>query len=144
MVDWSGWLTLLHLASTLFMVGVIWFVQLVHYPLMAHYERSDFVDSHLRHTRRTGRVVIGPMLVEAATAFLLVWPGTVDVAAPLAWAGLVVLAVVWASTFGLQVPQHRRLARGFDPAAHRVLVRSNWLRTAAWTVRGALAVAMLV
>ena len=28
-------LLLVHAASTLFMAGVIWFVQVVHYPLMA-------------------------------------------------------------------------------------------------------------
>jgi hypothetical protein len=38
----------------------------------------------------------------------------------------------------LQVPLHTRLARGFDPAAHRQLVRTNWLRTLAWTLRALL------
>jgi hypothetical protein len=40
------------------------------------------------------------------------------------------------------VPQHRRLERGWGERAHRALVRGNWLRTAAWTVRAALALAI--
>jgi hypothetical protein len=36
-----------------------------------------------------------------------------------------------------------RLSTGFDPVVHRRLVRTNWIRTAAWTVRGAAAVAMV-
>ena len=34
--------------------------------------------------------------------------------------------------------------QGFDAAVHRRLVRTNWIRTVGWTLRGALAVAMLV
>lgn len=30
---WAKWLLLLNLASALFMTGLIWFVQVVHYPL---------------------------------------------------------------------------------------------------------------
>ena len=55
------------------------------------------------------------------------------------WAGLALLAVIWLSTALVQVPLHRRLQGGFDAAAHRRLVRTNWLRTAAWTLRAALA-----
>jgi hypothetical protein len=38
---------------------------------------------------------------------------------------------------------HHRLERGFDPAAYRQLVRGNWIRTIAWSLRGLLAVQML-
>ena len=74
----------LHLAATLVMVGVIWYVQLVHYPLMARVATTSFPEFHNEHTRRTGWVVIGPMLVEAATAVLLVVPGVETVPRPLA------------------------------------------------------------
>ena len=58
-------------------------------------------------------------------------------------AGLVLLALVHVSTVSLQVPAHRRLASGFDDAVAKRLVRSNWIRTAGWTARGGVAVAML-
>jgi len=51
--------------------------------------------------------------------------------------------VCWLSTALLQVPRHRQLARGFDARAHAFLVRSNVVRTAAWTARGALCLWML-
>jgi hypothetical protein len=47
------------------------------------------------------------------------------------------------STWRLQVPRHDALARGWDAAAHRALVRSNWVRTAAWSARAALLLAAL-
>jgi hypothetical protein len=80
------------------------------------------------------------MLVEAVTAFFLV---VLVPEQPLVWWGLVLLVLIWGSTLALQVPQHRRLERGFDAAAHRRLVRTNWIRTFAWTARGIIALALL-
>lgn len=125
------------------MTGIIWFVQVVHYPLMALAGREDFGRLAAEHQRRTGRVVAGPMLVEAATALWLVAdpPAGVDRAAPLA--GVALVAAIWASTALLQVPRHRELLLGFDPRTHRRLVVGNRLRTVAWTARAGLVLAML-
>jgi hypothetical protein len=38
------------------------------------------------------------------------------------------------------VPAHGRLAEGFDAGVHARLVATNWIRTMAWTLRGALVV----
>lgn len=54
------------------------------------------------------------------------------------WCGAVLLALIWWSTVFLQVPQHTSLASGFNTLTHETLVRSNWLRTAAWSARGVL------
>ena len=131
----DGWLVLAHAATTLAMTGLIWFVQLVHYPLFRFAARPSFTEFARHHQRRTGWVVGPLMLGEAATALLLL------LRRPGLWAltGAVLLAIVWLSTALLQIPLHRRLAAGFDPAAARSLVRTNWLRTAAWTGRAAVA-----
>lgn len=134
---------LVHLAATLFMAGVIVFVQVVHYPLMARVGAAEFVGYQRQHTLRTGWVVGPPMLVELATAVWL----TVDMAgaprAGLAYVGLGLLAVIWASTAVFQAPAHGRLVHGFDAAVHRDLVRINWVRTMAWIARVPVAVALV-
>jgi hypothetical protein len=138
------WVLLLNLASTGVMIGVIWFVQVVHYPLFAGVGAAGFCGYAVEHARRTTWVVAPPMLIELGTGLALLWrrPDMM----PLTWAatGLVLLAVVWAATFGLAVPRHAELGRGFDARAHRRLVRTNWVRTAAWTARGALVAAVVV
>jgi hypothetical protein len=53
------------------------------------------------------------------------------------------VAVVWASTAVLQVPRHQTLAASFDAAAHADLVRTNWIRTVAWSARGGLMLSVL-
>lgn len=135
---------LIHAAATWFMVGLIWFVQLVHYPLMAKVSPPAFVDYARAHQRRTSFIVLPVMLIELVTAGLVVWAsdGT-DIPLWLALLGLGLLAVIWLSTFALQVPLHHHLAKGFDATACRRLVGTNWLRTAAWSARGVLALMML-
>ena len=134
--------SLFHVAATLGMTGIIWFVQLVHYPSFALIERSRFAAFERRHARMT-TLVVGPlMLVEfvTAAALLVAAPDGIDAWMPRA--GALVLVVIWWSTWLVQVPCHARLERGFDAAAHRRLVRSNCIRTAGWSGRAALALAM--
>ena len=134
---------LLHVAATLFMVGVIWFVQIVHYPLMASIGRAEFTAYEQAHTRRTAWVVGPPMLLELATGLVLLWVRPAGVSLTLPLVGIALLAILWVSTHFIQVPCHERLSRGFDPAVHRRLVSTNWVRTAAWSLRGFLVVWMV-
>ncbi|MDP9364638.1 MAG: hypothetical protein M3Q10_10515 [Chloroflexota bacterium] len=121
----------------------MWFVQAVHYPLFAAVGDAGWVAYAGEHVRRTGQVVGPPMLLEGATAAVLLGWRPATVPAGWAWAGAALLGLIWLSTALLQVPRHRLLGRGFDPAVARTLVATNWLRTAAWTLRGVLALAMV-
>jgi hypothetical protein len=126
---------ILHSLATWGLVGLIWVVQLVIYPQFAAVGETAFMVYHADYTRRITWVVGPLMLAEVATAAGLLWGGERS------WwliASLAPLAVCWLSTACWQIPLHNRLARGFEAKVHRSLVRSNWIRTAAWTVRGAL------
>lgn len=126
--------------ATLVMTGVIWFVQVVHYPLFARVGHNEFAAYEAEHTTRTGWVVGPPMLVEIATATLALLPGLRPEFFPL-WAavgGEALVGVIWISTAALQIPMHQRLIRGFDAKAAARLVSSNWVRTACWSLRAVL------
>jgi len=138
------WVAAVHCVATLTLVGLIWFVQVVHYPLMAAVGDHRFRAYAHEHASRTSWVVTAPMLLEAATAIAMVVEPPAATVRPMVWVGLALLVLVWASTFGLQVPCHRRLASGFDPRVHRRLVRTNWIRTLAWTGRAPVAVAAVM
>ena len=130
------YLLLAHLAATLFMVGLIWFVQVVHYPLFARVGEEGFPPYSEAHSRLTSYVVGPPMLLEAGTALLLVIRRPEGVPVSLAVFGLALVAVIWLSTALLQVPRHTALGSGFDRSLWRGLVGTNWIRTTAWSVRG--------
>lgn len=131
-------LLLIQLVSTLAMVGLIWFVQVVHYPLFASVGESRFRDYERLHQQRTTMVVAPLMIAEALTALAFVWIRPAGVTLPVAICGLLLVGLLWMSTYFWQVPAHRALTEAFDAATHRKLVRSNWIRTIGWTLRGAL------
>ncbi len=135
-------LILIHLAWTLLMVGIIWFVQVVHYPLMNDVGPENFVRYSEQHQKRTSWVVIGPMALEAlsgaywATMYSARWSSPSFVLA------FVLLLIVWLSTAFLQVPIHQELLKGHDRSKVNRLVRTNWIRTIGWTLRAGLVVLM--
>lgn len=126
------------------MTGLIWFVQLVHYPLMASVGAGRFVRYETIHQRRTSWIV-GPMMsVELVTGVALVVIRPEMLPAALAWLNLGLLLVLWLSTAGVQMPLHRQLGKGLDARIVRRLVQTNWLRTAAWTARSALLIGVMI
>lgn len=133
----------IHCYATLAMVGLIWFVQVVHYPMMADVGQVDFARYEQIHQSRTTWVVAPFMLLEAITALWLWQFSPSPVPRTLVVTGLLLLAVVWGSTYALQVPMHTKLSAGFDGPSHRFLVNSNWIRTIAWSARGVVAILIL-
>ena len=134
----------LHAVTTIMMAGLIWFVQLVHYPLLLLVGTSEFARYEQEHTRRVTWVVAPLMGTEALTAIALVILAAGMTMRVAAIVGLLLVAFIWASTAFVQVPCHRRLSTGFDLSTARRLVTTNWLRTLAWTARAGVAVLMLV
>lgn len=125
--------------SALYMTGVIWFVQVVHYPLFAAVGPDAWTRYHAGHTRRTGWVVAPVMIAELGSALVLV----AQDATALTVTGAILAALTWAFTFGLAVPDHGRLQSAFDAGRARRLVTLGWLRCAAWTAHGAVALALV-
>lgn len=124
-----------NLICSLYMTGLICFVQVVHYPLFELVGREGFTAYAAAHTARTVWVTAPVMLVELAVSLLLVWQPPPGIPAAWMWsiAGLTVL--LWASTFLLQVPQHALLSNGFDTIAWQRLVHSNRIRTLLWCLK---------
>lgn len=133
-----------HLASTLILVGIIWTVQIVHYPLMALVGEDRFIAYEAAHSPRMAAVVMIPWTVQGLTTagLIVARPGGVPAWLVLAAAGAAAVPVL--TTVVASIPAHVALGSGFDPGTHRRLVRSNWIRTAAWTAHAPIAVAILV
>lgn len=136
-------LLVIQVAATWYLVGLCWLVQRVQYPLMARVGVDHFVGYESAHVARITPVVGPPMLLEAGSAVALWLGGGAIAASPIYLATLPLLALVWLSTAFVQVPLHRKLSLAFDARAHASLVRSNWIRTAAWTLRGVLLLGVL-
>lgn len=134
---------LTHVTATVFMAGVIWTIQLVHYPLFAYADRGRFTPFHDEHSRRITWIVGVGMGFELLSAIALVVSTPERVGRPLVVVALGVLVLVHAATITLSIPSHNTLGRGWDETAHRRLVSTNWVRTIGWSVRAVLALAMV-
>lgn len=127
---------MVQVATTWAMTGIIWFVQLVQYPSFARVDADVFAEFHAHHSSAIS-IIVGPlMILEALSAVALL--RTEGVPTWQAWQGIALVGVIWGSTFFLQVPAHTRLGSGFDEATWQFLVRTNWIRTIAWSARAIL------
>jgi hypothetical protein len=132
-----------HAAAAWFMVGMIWTIHLVHYPLFADVGEATYEAFQSEHVERIGTLLLVPWAVEGAMVLALLWfacvAGRRDLRIP-ALVGAVAMAAVLAISAFWSAPAHGDLADGFDAAVHDRLMTANLIRTLAWTVRGAVAV----
>jgi hypothetical protein len=134
---------LINLVSCVFMTGLIWCIQVVHYPLFENVGKESFPTYHSLHSIRITYIVLPVMCAEILTSFLLL--GENDfMSANLSWVLFGMVLAVWASTFFLQVPMHGVLSSGIDIEAIHRLVNTNWVRTFFWTARTVLLSILLV
>lgn len=129
---------IVNLATTLFLTGIIWLIQLVQYPSFSQIGAENFQKYHSSHSFWITPVVAPAMILELITSTLLIIYPPENIDSKLIWIGLILAITVWASTFFLQVPMHEKLSQGFDANAHQFLVNSNWIRTIAWSLHSVL------
>ena len=135
-------LLILHAGCTLFMVGLIWIIQVVHYPLFAHVGLSEYQRYQNLHMQRITWIVTPVMMIELLCASILMITSDTT-SSSLITVGFILLILIWLSTLFLQVPAHAKLTKAWNETAHTRLVWSNWIRTIAWSIRGFLALWLL-
>tara|TARA_B100000674_G_scaffold29327_1_gene20636 strand:- start:86 stop:493 length:408 start_codon:yes stop_codon:yes gene_type:complete len=124
---------ILHLTATSVMVGVIWVIQLVHYPSFHFVELKQYNTFQRFHMSRISYVVIPAMLTELFTLFLIVI--SMDQIDTLVLASAILLIFIWLMTAVFFSGVHQKLTLGYDQTVVDKLVKLNWGRTLLWTLR---------
>ena len=124
---------ILHLIATSVMVGVIWIIQLVHYPSFHFIELKQYTTFQRFHMSRISYVVIPAMLTELFTLILIVI--SMDQIDTLVLASAILLIFIWLMTAVFFSGMHQKLTLGYDQAIVEKLVKLNWGRTLLWTLR---------
>jgi len=136
-------LLVIHLAATLFMVGLIWTIHYVHYPLFAYVGESTYVSFQAEHVARIGKLLFVPWLTEGITLLgilaLALLGGRKELRVPAVINGAAMAVVLVISGFW-SAPTHAKLADGFDKSLLDQLMTVNLIRTLAWTVCGVCAI----
>jgi len=129
----------IHILSTALMTGVIWTIQLVHYPSFHFINPSVYEKFQKFHMARISYLVMPLMIVELLTGFLLLFLTPSATLSPNSYEILmlnfILILLIWLSTFLLSVPCHAKLEKGYNLGAANKLVSTNWIRTALWSVR---------
>lgn len=131
---------ILNQSSALYMCGVIWIIQLIHYPSFAQLSSNHFQQFHLQHTNMMS-LLVGPVMV--LELFISIWILTSekDILTVL---NLVVVIGLWLLTFLVSVPLHNKLSQGQDSETIQKLILTNWPRTVLWTIRPVISTVILL
>ena len=124
--------------SCLLMTGLIWMVQLVHYPSFLYVDQRRFQEFSKFHQTKISLIVIPVMCVEALSHSLNYLMGDLNTLTVLDYLSTLSLVLIWSVTFFISVPCHRILSERYDERVIRKLVNTNWLRTFFWSLRSLL------
>ena len=121
------------------MTGIIWLIQLLHYPSFLQIDKSLFFDFHAKHTNMM-TVLVGPIMIGELLLSLYLSQNFERF-----WLIQTSLAIIlFALTFLVSVPIHNQLANGFDENLIRKLISTNWPRTIIWTIKAVLLISQIV
>ncbi len=121
-----------HLIFSAIMVGVIWVIQLVHYPSF-HFIDKDIYDSFQKfHMNKISIIVIPVMILELVTGFLLLIGNSKNILIIISFG---ILILIWGITGLFFSDAHGKLISGYNELIVNKLVSMNWIRTVLWTFK---------
>jgi len=131
-----------NLYTCIALVGLIWVIQLVHYPSFHFVDKSNFAQFESFHSLRISIVVIPLMLLELISSLALLYYAPKKLMLPIVVALFFVL-LVWAITFFVSSPIHGKLLSDYDKELIDKLISTNWWRTILWTLKSFLLIYIL-
>ena len=131
----GSFLFYLHIIATSIMIGVIWVIQLVHYPSFYYVDRSRYELFQDFHMRNISWIVFPIMSIELITGILLIQSPVFGHSNKLFFISMILLALIWFLTATLFISIHKNLSNGYNKNIIYRLVNLNWLRTILWSLR---------
>ncbi len=124
-------LLLIKLLSDFGLLILIWIVQIIIYPSFRFYAPKDLLIWHEKYTKLITFIVLPLMMVQLSSTIILTYT-------EFSWnfgVQLVLIILIWFSTFLQAVPLHNKISSGKDIVPSSIkLVRVNLLRTILWTI----------
>ena len=120
--------------SCFFMVGVIWLVQLVHYPSFRYISTHKFKRFTIFHQKKISFVVAPVMTLEILSNIFLLFYYNINISF-VEYLSSFLLFFIWVVTFLISVPCHNQLSIGFSESIITKLIVTNWIRTLLWSFR---------
>lgn len=126
---------------TFALFGLIWTIQLVHYPSFRFVDETKFVEFEKFHSQKITYIVLPLMIVELITSAYLVYLNPLHAVLHF---NLLCVLIVWTTTFLFSVPCHNQLMNGKDQKVINSLVKTNWPRTVFWTFKTLILLSLIL
>lgn len=151
--------------ATIFLTGLIWMVQLVHYPAFLLVGQNEFPQFHSQHSARISLLVVPMMTLELCLAIVILFAsifeqlerkiGTqsyliehrlehIQEMGWMVWVNVILVVLLWLVTFFVSVPLHNQLSLGYSEEAIQKLIHTNWIRTILWSIKSYVVLKILV
>ena len=122
-----------HLIFTSIMTGVIWVIQIVHYPSFHFIEKELYTAFQKFHMNKISIIVMPIMLAELITGIMLFLDKSSK--SPFLTISIIILVLIWLMTGVFFTKAHNELIAGYQELVVNQLVAMNWIRTLLWTLR---------
>ena len=110
------------------LLGLILVIHFVHYKSFNFIDIEKFVEFHKFHTKNISFLVIPLMIIEVVISIIICY----FYFSILSLINLSLVALIWITTFLLQVPSHNKLSTGKSIAEIEKLVSGNVFRVYLW------------
>lgn len=126
---------ILHLISTFFMVGVIWVVQIVHYPSFYFIDKQKYQVFQEFHMHKISMIVVPMMVLEIFSGLILIFNFYHNNGHTTFYLSVFMLICIWTITGSIFTKLHNELLKGYDKSIIKKIIEWNWSRTLLWTLR---------
>ena len=114
-----------------YLVSLVFMTQFITYPTFLHIDKDKFSEYHRKYVNNISFIVAPVMLIELLTLSLIAYFSGEF----LIIKSLILLLVIWLTTFFIMIPSHNRISKSFNKKEIISLINYNWVRTILWSFK---------
>lgn len=126
---------LLNLISTLLIAGVLWFIQLVHFPLINEMPAKNMVNNGYYHMQKILGIINLLFIIDFITIVFLLLLVNSDLSATLMLINILIFLFTVILTRITFLPIHQNLSKNPNSFLISKLINLNWIRTLVWSLK---------
>jgi len=124
-----------HFLLCIAVTGVVWFMQVVHYPLLTYTNPDKWTEFNEKRRMYTMMLTYPLMAFEALTGFTLILLATQSPSYPYLAVSLGILLALLIYTFMYLNPLLKKMTGPADEISHKKFIKLHWVRTIGWSLR---------
>ncbi len=114
-----------------YLVSLVFMTQFITYPTFLDIDKDKFLEYHQKYVNKISFIVAPVMLIELLTLSLIAYFSSEF----LIIKSLILLLVIWLTTFFIMIPSHNRISKSFNKKEIISLINYNWVRTILWSFK---------